>query len=256
MFDFELSERDEAIGIGAGGSNTFGFQLLNTGNGDDSFNIELSDNIPEGWEVTPMNSVITIAKGDSRSQLFTAYAPADFDSGSKVITVTVTSEDGVTTDSFDVEIMRSNIDLSVDQGDIVTLSDNIANRAGKLVIPIKNSGFLGTDDVVVSAKIVGGRDLGAQTITANPESTSNAEFALEAGDASGTVRFEVRIEVVGEDSSFIEDPVDEFDFDIEYFIDEESDDSPWFTLAIFILGALVVYGGIKVSRRTASSARF
>ena len=256
LFGFELSEQDEAIGIGAGGSNTFGFQLLNTGNGDDSFNIELSDNIPEGWEVTPMNSVITIAKGDSRSQLFTAYAPADFDSGSKVITVTVTSEDGVTTDSFDVEIMRSNIDLSVDQGEIVTLSDNIANRAGKLVIPIKNSGFLGTDDVVVSAKIVGGRDLGAQTITANPESTSNAEFALEAGDASGTVRFEVRIEVVGEDSSFIEDPVDEFDFSIEYFIDEESDDSPWFTLAIFVLGAFVIYGGIKISRRTASSARF
>ena len=256
IFGFELSEQDEAIGIGAGGSNTFGFQLDNTGNGDDSFTIELSDNIPEGWEVTPMNSVITIAKGDSRSQLFTAFAPADFDSGSKEITVTVTSEDGIFTESFDVEIMLSNIVLSVDQGDIVTLSDNIANRVGKLVIPIENTGFLGSNDVVVSAKIVGGRDLGAQTISVDPESTSNAVFDLEADDASGTVRFEVRIEVVGEDSSFIDEPVDEFDFSIEYYIDEDADDSLWFTLVIFVLGALVIYGGIKISRRSSSSARF
>lgn len=203
-----------------------------------------------------MNSVITIAKGDSRSQLFTAFAPADFDSGSKEITVTVTSEDGIFTESFDVEIMLSNIVLSVDQGDIVTLSDNIANRVGKLVIPIENTGFLGSNDVVVSAKIVGGRDLGAQTISVDPESTSNAVFDLEADDASGTVRFEVRIEVVGEDSSFIDEPVDEFDFSIEYYIDEDADDSLWFTLVIFVLCALVIYGGIKISRRSSSSARF
>ena len=256
FYDFAMSEQDEAIGIGAGGSSTFGFVLENTGNGDDSFTVELSDNIPEGWEVTPMSSVITIAKGDTRSQMFTAFAPEDFDSGSKMITVTVTSEDGVTTDSFDVEIVKSNIVLSVNQGKIATLSDNIANRAGKLVIPIANSGFLGSDDVVVSANIVDGRSLGAQTVTVDAEGTTNVEFDLEARDSSGKQRFEVRIEVVGEDSAFIDEQLEEFDFSIEYYIDETEEESPFFTLVIIALGALVVYGGLRISRRTSKGSRF
>ena len=256
IYGLETSEEDESIGIGAGGNSMFGFVLENTGNGDDSYTVELSDNIPEGWEVTPMSSVITIAKGDTRSQMFTAFAPEDFDSGSKVITVIVTSEDGVTTESFDVEIVTADINLIVDQGEIATLSDNIANRAGKLVIPIKNSGFLGSDDVVVSASIQGGRSLGAQTVSVQPEGTTNVTFDLEASDAAGTVRYDVRIEIVGEDSAFTDKAVDEFDFKIEYYIDETNEESPLFTIVIVALGALVLYGGVRISRRSSKGSRF
>ncbi|MDA8546286.1 glycosyltransferase family 39 protein [Euryarchaeota archaeon] len=256
IYDFETSDEDESIGIGAGGNSMFGFVLENTGNGDDSYTVELSDNIPEGWEITPMSSVITIAKGDTRSQMFTAFAPEDFDSGSKVITVIITSEDGVKTDSFDVEIVTADINLMVDQGEIATLSDNIANRAGKLVIPIKNSGFLGSDDIVVSASIQGGRSLGSQTVSIEPEGTTNVTFDLEASDAAGTVRYDVRIEIVGEDSAFTDKAVDEFDFKIEYYIDETSDESPLFTILIVVLGALVLYGGVRISRRSSKGSRF
>jgi hypothetical protein len=256
IYGLETSEEDESIGIGAGGNSMFGFVLENTGNGDDSYTIELSDNIPEGWEVTPMTSVITIAKGDTRSQMFTAFAPEDFDSGSKVVTVTVTSEDGVTTETFDVEIVRANIDLSVDQGEIKTLSGNIADRAGMLIIPIKNSGFLGSDNVVVSASVQGGRSLGAQTVSVGPEGQTNVTFDLEASDASGTVRYDVRIEIVGDDSEFTDKPVDEFDFKIEYYIDDPSEESSLFTIVIAILGALVLYGGVRISRRSNKGSRF
>ena len=234
----------------------FGFVLENTGNGDDSYTIELSDNIPEGWEVTPMSSVITIAKGDTRSQMFTAFAPEDFDSGSKVVTVTVTSEDGLTTDSFDVEIVKASIELSVDQDDIKEVSNLYANRAGKLIIPIQNSGFLGSDDIVVSVNIQGGRSLGAQTVSIDPEGMTNVTFDMEASDASGTVRFDVRIEIVGEDSEFTDNAVDEFDFKIEYQIDESTDDSNLFTIVIAILGVLVLYGGVRISRRSNKGSRF
>jgi hypothetical protein len=256
IYGLETSEEDESIGIGAGGNSMFGFVLENTGNGDDSYTIELSDNIPEGWEVTPMTSVITIAKGDTRSQMFTAFAPEDFDSGSKVVTVTVTSEDGVTTETFDVEIVRANIDLSVDQGEIKTLSGNIADRAGTLIIPIKNSGFLGSDNVVVSASVQGGRTLGAQTVSVDPEGQTNVTFDLEASDASGTVRYDVRIEIVGDDREFTDKPVDEFDFKIEYYIDDTSEESSLFTIVIAILGALVLYGGVRISRRSNKGSRF
>ena len=261
IYGFSFAEKDTEIGIGTGGSSSFGFMLENTGNGDDSYTIELADNIPEGWEVTPTNSLITIAKGDSRSQMFTAYAPDDFVSGSKTVTVTVTSEDGIFTDTFDVVISKASIELYIDQGAIVTLSDNVADTAGKLVIPVTNLGSLGSSDVVVSASIVGGETLGSQTITLNPNSTTNAEFDVSAEDSTGNVRFEVRVEVIGDDSENViqqigTDDSKIIDFSVEYYITEETKDSPWFTLAIFVLGALVIYGGIKASRGGSKSTRF
>ena len=259
IYGLETSEEDESVGIGAGGSSMFGFVLENTGNGDDSYTIELSDNIPEGWEVTPMSSVITIAKGDTRSQMFTAFAPEDFDSGSKVVTVTVTSENGINTTSFDVEIVKASITLKdVDQGKIQEMSNLYANRAGKLIIPIENIGKLGSDDIVVSASIQGGRSLGAQTVSVDPEGMTNVTFDMEASDASGLVRFDVRVEIVGEDSEFTDSAVQEFDFSIEYVIDESNDDSnsDWFTFVIVILGALVLYGGVRISRRSNKGSRF
>jgi len=262
IYAFEISDYPTEIGIGGGGSSSFGFMLENTGNGDDSYTIELSDNIPVGWEVTPMNSVITITKGDSRSQLFTAYAPEDFVSGSKTVTVIVTSEDGLVTESFSVEISKASIVLFIDQGDIVTLSDNVADTAGKLVIPVTNLGFLGSSDVIVTAEIVDGKSLGQQTITLNPNGTTNAEFDLLADDAKGTVRFKITVQVVGEDSSQvtqeigIEDGEQSIDFSIEYYISGDSEDSIWLTVVIFLLGALVIFGGVRVARAKSSPSRF
>ena len=210
---------------------------------------------------SPKNSVITIAKGDSRSQLFTAYAPQDFEAGSKTVTVTVTSEDGIFTETFDVVISKASIKLYINQGAIVTLSDNVADTAGKLVIPVTNEGSLESSDVIVSASIVGGKSLGSKTITLGANSTSNAEFDMLAEDSSGNVRFSVVVEVAGDDSVNVEQQIgvdgsNEIDFSVEYYITQDTEDSPWFTLVIFLLGALVIYGGIKVSRSNSKSARF
>ena len=262
IYGFKFSDVVTEIGIGTGGSGSFSFMLENTGNGDDLFTIELSDNIPEGWEVTPMTSAINIPKTGSRSQMFTAYSSDDFTSGTKKVTVTVTSEDGIFTDSFNVSITKASIELFIDQGDIVTLSDNVADSAGQLVIPVTNLGFLGSSNVVVSASIVDGKSLGSQTITLNPNATTNVEFDLLAEDSSNTVRFEVRVEVAGDESSQVTQEIGiggedkTIDFSIEYYITVESKSTPWFTVAIAILGGLVIYGGIRVSRAKSSSNRF
>jgi hypothetical protein len=138
------------------------------------------------------------------------------------------------------------------------MSNLYANRAGKLIIPIENIGKLGSDDIVVSASIQGGRSLGAQTVSVDPEGMTNVTFDMEASDASGLVRFDVRVEIVGEDSEFTDSAVQEFDFSIEYVIDESNDDSnsDWFTFVIVILGALVLYGGVRISRRSNKGSRF
>tara|TARA_B100001093_G_scaffold519934_1_gene611529 strand:- start:10217 stop:19900 length:9684 start_codon:yes stop_codon:yes gene_type:complete len=257
----EISDVESEVGIADGGSNTFGFTLTNTGNGDDTFSITLADNIPDGWEVTPPISNVTIPKDGVRSQLFTAYAAENF-TGTPTLTVTVTSEDGVTSESFDVEFTKSDIRLSVDQSQIILLSDKRDGEAGDLVIPVYNDGYLSTSNLVVSASIQGTDiDLGSQTVSIGAKSTEQVVFAISAEDASATVRYEVKVEVVGEESDYVTQQIGEdgekvIDFSIKYEVFVESDDSPLLTFGILLLGFLVVYGGVKLARNGRNTTRF
>lgn len=151
------------------------------------------------------------------------------------------------------------IRLDIDQGDIITLSGSIADTQNQLVIPVTNLGLMATDNVEVSAKIVDGKSLGTVTISLDAESTTNANFTVSAADSGSTVRFEVTVEVVGDDSNKVTQEIGAdkmIDFSVEYYIDETTEESPWFTLVIFVIGALVVYGGVRLARSRSSSTRF
>ena len=118
---------------------------------------------------------------------------------------------------------------------------------------------MATDNVEVSAKIVDGKSLGTVTISLDAESTTNANFTVSAADSGSTVRFEVTVEVVGDDSDKVTKEIGAdkmIDFSVEYYIDETTEESPWFTLVIFVIGALVVYGGVRLARSRSSSTRF
>ena len=151
------------------------------------------------------------------------------------------------------------IRLDIDQGDIITLSGSTADTQNQLVIPVTNLGLMATENVEVSAKIVDGKSLGTVTISLDAESTTNANFTVSAADSGSTVRFEVTVEVVGEDSNKVTQEIGAdkmIDFSVEYYIDETTEESPWFTLVIFVIGALVVYGGVRLARSRSSSTRF
>tara|TARA_Y100000766_G_scaffold2099_1_gene1679 strand:+ start:7769 stop:17344 length:9576 start_codon:yes stop_codon:yes gene_type:complete len=259
IYNFEFTDVPAVVGLNNASSESFGFDLTNLGNGDDTFTIELADNIPAGWEITPMQSVLTISKDDTRSQLFTVFSPDDFTEGTKTVTVTVTSENGLLTDTFDVEIIPLSIRLDIDQGDIVTLSGSTADAKNELVIPVTNLGLMESDNVEVSAKIVDGKSLGTVTISLGAESTTNAIFNVSAEDSGSTVRFEVTVNVLGDDADKVSQQIgadNMIDFNIEYYIDETTEESPWFTLVILVLGALVAYGGVRLARSRSSSTRF
>ena len=202
---------------------------------------------------------MTITKDVTRSQLFTIFSATDFTEGTKTVTVTVTSSNGLLSDTFDVDIIPLSIRLDIDQGDIITLSGSTADTQNQLVIPVTNLGLMATDNVEVSAKIVDGKSLGTVTISLDAESTTNANFTVSAADSGSTVRFEVTVEVVGDDSDKVTKEIGAdkmIDFSVEYYIDETTEESPWFTLVIFVIGALVVYGGVRLARSRSSSTRF
>ena len=151
------------------------------------------------------------------------------------------------------------------KGEIATESDDIANVAGNVVIPVRNSGLLDATSVIVYLKPVGeGTVEFQQTITVPANETVNAVFdniTREQGDH----RFEVRLEVVGEEANNVEsitlpgtaDQNGIHDFQLRYDPEVSPDgDSIWLTLAVVVLGSLVVYGGVKTARSGRSGSKF
>ncbi|MBT5726634.1 MAG: hypothetical protein HOI75_02285 [Euryarchaeota archaeon] len=255
-YGLEITDEQTELGIAEGSSRQFSFMLTNTGNGDDSFTIQLADNIPEGWEVTPMQSVVTIAKDDMRSQAFTVFAPSTWDGVSKTVSVTVTSEDGTTTESFDVTVQQAKISLRFADADAQLASDRTADVENSIVrLPIENFGYLDAESVIVSLVHVGGETFDAVTISIPALSTVNAEFNVGEMKAPSQ-RFEYHVEVAGEQANLTDVTITDGDFKINYDIVQDGNDSPWLTVGIVVLALLVGYGGIKISRSGSGAKRF
>ena len=137
----EISNAVTETGVSPGGSGSFSFTLTNTGNGDDTYSIELADNLLEGWQITPTTSTLTISKDDQRTQQFSIFAPESFTEGEIEATVTITSEDGQTSETISVDIQSAKIALSVDQILSQELTKVYESQPGQLVVPVSNTGY-------------------------------------------------------------------------------------------------------------------
>jgi hypothetical protein len=132
------------------------------------------------------------------------------------------------------------------------------------VIPVYNDGYLSTSNLVVSASVQGqDLNLGSQTVSIGAKSTVNVSFDVDASVASDIVRYEVKVEVVGDDAAYVTEQINEgssnekvIDFPVQYYIEVNSDDLNFFTVVIVILGALVIFGGVKASRSGSKANRF
>ena len=252
-YGFNITESTDELGIAPSGSRNFEFTLTNVGNGDDTFKIELADNIPAGWEITPTSSTMTIAKDTNRVQMFTAFAPADFTDGSFTISVTVTSEDETTSDSFDVTISSARIKLRVNQGEIITNSQQLADVPTNLKIPVENFGTLDATEVIVYLTPQDTGDELQVGIIIPAGKTVNATFALDAVRA-GIHRYDVRVDVIGDDADDVDVEVEDFDFSMEYQINEDlGEESVLFPIIILGVSILIIVGAVKMGRSKKST---
>ena len=257
---FQLSNIVAETGVSPGGRGEFSLTVTNTGNGDDSFVIELADNLEEGWQITPTMSTLTISKDDQRTQEFSIFAPESFTSGEIEATVTITSEDGVTTQAVTVTIKSSRISLSVDETLSQELTKVYESQPGQIVVPISNSGYRTATAVLVTVNLTNDlgnevlENIGNQTIIVPAGQTINATFTLDQSSKKFN-RYAISVDVLGEDNDFVEDSVEPFDYQEETILDTAEPTSGWFMVVIIVLTILVGYGGLKVARNK-SSARF
>ena len=257
-YGFEISNAVEETGVSPGGTGTFSFTITNTGNGDDSFTIELADNLPEGWQITPTASTLTISKDDQRTQQFSIFAPESFTSNEIEATVTITSEDGITSETVDVTIQSARISLSVDETLSQELTKVYESQPGQIVVPISNSGYRTASTVLVTVNLTNDagnevlENIGNQTISVAAGQTINATFALDESSKKFN-RYSISVDILGEDNDYVEDSIAPFDYQEETILDTSEPTSGWFMVVIIVLTILVGYGGLKVARNKSSN---
>jgi hypothetical protein len=258
-YGIEVTDIIEETGVSPGGTSSFSFTITNTGNGNDNIKIEQTNTLGTGWQITPDLTYLNISKDDSRSQSFTVFAPSDFTSGEIQAWITVSSEDGTTNTTVEVDIYSARISLSVDQSAVNEKSYQNEIGGGELIIPVENSGFRSAGTVIVSANRID--DSGAilesfqdQIISIGAGQTVDAIFMLNETSLTDQ-RYSVSVEVDGDDANFTVKDVETFDFDLPTKLNIEEDSSVWLMVIILVLAILVAYGGLKVARNK-SSTRF
>ena len=258
-YGFNVTDATELLGMTALVERTISFDVTNTGNGQESYTIELLESgVPEGWSVTPMMSTLTLSKDETRTQQFTVFAPESFEEGEFPLTIYVNSEDEeVPTYTVEVTVQAATIDLVVVENGIPSESNDDANTPGSVVIPIQNTGTLDAPSVIVYLKPTKPSSLDELSVTISVPAgqTVNAEFT-DLTFQQGNQRFEVRVDVVGAESTSdwsVQLP-DGNSFSLEYRTTTTPDgEDTWFTLAIVLLGILVIYGGTKAARSRGGS---
>ncbi len=258
-YGIEISDIIDETGVSPGGTSSFSFTITNTGNGNDNVKIEQTNTLGTGWQITPELTYLNISKGASISQPFTVFAPSDFTSGEVQAWFTVSSEDGITNTTVEVDIYSARISLSVDESSVYEKSYQNEIGGGELIIPVENSGFRAAGTVVVTANRID--DTGTvlesftpQTISVGAGQTVDAIFQLNATSKTDQ-RYAVSVDVEGEDKNFTTGEVESFDFDLPTKLNVEKDSSVWLMVVIVALTILVAYGGLKVARNK-SSTRF
>ena len=128
-----------------------------------------------------------------------------------------------------------------DYSDTSSLQQGIATAAG-------------VDASLVTISVTAASVIITATIAVPANSVVNAIFGDITQDR--TTRYDLRVEVAGEEANNVEDISPSelkdggvLDFGIEYYAASSADGDPiWLTLAIVALGLLVIYGGVRTAR--------
>ena len=191
-----------------------------------------------------------------RDLAFTVYSDATFESGEVLMTVRITSENGESQD-VEITIESARISLSFDDDKTLSKSNSFADVDPNIVvIVIENSGLRTASEVTVFLTPSGGQEEN-RTLSVPALGSQDFQFNLSAA-SQGIERFDVRVEVGGDDANFTTGELPNEDFRIEYIVQgSDEEDSSLILVAIVALIIIILYFGIKAARsRGGSGTRF
>ena len=256
-YAFNTTDVTSTIGVAPGGATTASLTINNNGNGDDSFTYEVLDNLPDGWIISPMNGVTTIAKENLRDLAFAVTSSSDFEDGQVTITVRITSEDGGTQEDVEIVVESARISLNWNQGLSQSRSNNFADvDPNSVIIVIENNGLRPAQQVTVYLDSSGMSEMN-MTLAVPASGSTDFEFVLPKA-SQGITRYDVRAVVLGDDANYTTGDAVDDDFGIEYLVQGSEETSNSIVIVVIIaLIFIILYFGFKASSRArGSGSRF
>ena len=256
-YAFNTTDVTSTIGVAPGGATTASLTINNNGNGDDSFTYEVLDNLPDGWIISPMNGVTTIAKENLRDLAFAVTSSSDFEDGQVTITVRITSEDGITQEDVEIVVESARISLNWNQGLSQSRSNNFADvDPNSVIIVIENNGLRPAQQVTVYLDSSGMSEMN-MTLAVPASGSTDFEFVLPKA-SQGITRYDVRAVVLGDDANYTTGDAVDDDFGIEYLVQGSEETSNSIVIVVIIaLIFIILYFGFKASSRArGSGSRF
>ncbi|MDP6889676.1 MAG: STT3 domain-containing protein [Candidatus Thalassarchaeaceae archaeon] len=248
----------DVIGVQIGQEEPYSFWFNNTGNGDDTFTISISD-LPE--QLTPLWSVTgatTLEVGPRSTQGYSVTIHASElwvgDVEEFPVTVTITSEDGNTTESVILNIKTALPDLEfVDHGAHGLSMDGFApmGQSMEFFANVKNTGDVNARDVEVIVLDNNGTIVGSLTKDVPMDETTEFIIEIAAVEELGSITYTFKINsTAGE----MEDTpgVEVLKLNYQPTVATESNDWVALIVVVFVAGILGLFW--KFSGRRGSQA--
>ena len=256
--EIDESEIPNVIGVQIGQPTTATFYLENTGNGDDTYSVEISD-LPAGltplWSVSGPETLPFFGPRTTQPYSLTINAnelwvgDAEFP-----ITVTITSEDGNTSDMVTLNIKTALPNLEIINHETRGLSmDGFApmNQKVEIYAQIENTGNVDARDVEVIVLNENDTVVGALMLDVPMGQITNYSIFIDEVDELGSITYTLKINTTADE---LENTPEEMAIKLNYQPSVATESNNWVALIVFAFVAGIIWLFWKFSGRRGGQA--
>ena len=207
----EITDKDEIdnteVGVQIGFDDTYSFFFENTGNGDDTFTIDISE-LPDAvtplWTVTGA-SMVTVGPRNSQAYSVSIHSSQAWVGDVEFpVTITILSEDNTTSETLTLTIKTALPNLEFTDDDpgaigLVQAGFGTLGQTNQFFISVVNSGQVDARDVKVEILDEAGLVVGSLTQDVPMLETVSYTMDVDPVDEIGTVDYTFRINTTGLD---------------------------------------------------------
>ena len=255
----DQNEIADVIGVQIGHQQTYSFVFENTGNGDDTYTIEISE-LPEGltpfWSVTGPSIIPEL--GPRTLQQYSVTINVDESWVGEVpefpVTVTITSEDGNTSEVVTLNLKTALPNLEIVDHETRGLSmDGFApmNQKVEIFAQVENSGDVDARDVELVVLGKNNSVVGSLMLDIPMGETTNYSIFIDEVNELGSITYTLKINVTADD---LENSPGDVQIKINYQPSVATESNNWVALVVFLVVAGIIGLFWKFSGRRGGQA--
>ncbi|MBJ03658.1 MAG: hypothetical protein CMB65_03040 [Euryarchaeota archaeon] len=256
--EIDQSEIADVIGVQIGQQETYSFVFENTGNGDDTYMVEISDlptNMAVLWSVTGPSSIPDLGPRTLQQYSVTINANELWEGDAEFqVLVTITSEDGNTSETVTLNIKTALPILAIESHETRGLSmDGFApmNQKVEIFAQVENTGDVDARDVEVIVLNENDTVVGSLMLDIPKGEMTNYSIFIDEVNELGSITYTLKINVTADEVDVM--PEEEL-VKINYQPPVATESNNWVALIVFAFVIGIIWLFWKFSGRRGGQA--